>query len=111
MTEGSSKGSDDIKSREDLQQWLIDEVRDSTKALDLRLREATQLVADYSAGKISPEEATERFHRFDQRWGEALVGATASAGVSDEAILQRIDDARLRASRVQGRLDRNVRGS
>jgi hypothetical protein len=39
MTEDSSKGSDDIKSREDLQQWLIDEVRDSTKALDLRLRE------------------------------------------------------------------------
>ena len=77
----------------DLQNWFRQEVADSTKALELRLSEATALVADYSQGKISAEEATRKAQAYDQRWGEALPGTSAAPGRSDAEILEAIDKA------------------
>jgi hypothetical protein len=86
----------------DLQMWLKQEVADSTKALELRLQEATSLVTDYSQGKITPEEATRRAVAFDWRWGEALPGTNTAPGRSNEEILEAIDQARDGALRSRG---------
>lgn len=81
-------------SPQEMQGWLRDEIRDSAKAHELRAKEATEFVTAYASGKISAEEAEERLYQYDKRWGEALYGATASPGVSDEAIVRAIDKAR-----------------
>jgi hypothetical protein len=84
----------DPLSPEEMQGWLKEEIRDSSKAHELRIKEATDFVSAYASGTISAEEAAERLLRYDRRWGEALYGATASPGLSDKAILSAIDRAR-----------------
>ena len=79
---------------EEAQGWLKEEIRDSAKALELRVKEATTFVAEYAAGRLTPEEANDHLVRYDQRWGEALYGASAFPGCSDEEILKAIDKAR-----------------
>jgi hypothetical protein len=94
MPENKQPQGSDFLSPADLQIWLRQEIADSTKALELRLREAAQLVTDYAQGKITPEEATKRAQAFDARWGEALPGTSTSATTTDAQILSAIDDAR-----------------
>lgn len=81
-------------SVKDMQGWLRDEIRDSAKAHELRVKDATAFVTEYTEGKLTPEQAMDRLVEHDRRWGEALPGATASPGLSDEAIVQQIDKAR-----------------
>jgi len=40
--------------------WLTQEVRDLTKAVELRLSDATEFVADYARGVLTPKEADDR---------------------------------------------------
>jgi hypothetical protein len=84
----------DTLTPQELHAWLLDEIRDSAKAHELRVKEATEFVTAYASGKISPQEAVQHLRRYDKRWGEALYGSTASPGLSDEAILSAIDGAR-----------------
>lgn len=79
---------------EEFQGWLREQIRDSAKAHELRVKEATAFVTEYTAGKLTPEEANDHLVRYDQRWGEALYGATVGKNSSDESILQAIDTAR-----------------
>lgn len=81
-------------SVKDMQGWLQEEIRDSAKAHELRVKDATEFVRAYAEGKLSPEQAMERMARHDARWGEALYGTSAIPGLSDEAILKTIDTAR-----------------
>jgi hypothetical protein len=82
-------------SVQEMQGWLRDEIRDSAKAHELRTKDATQLVEEYAAGKLTPEEATQRVTAYDRRWGgEALFGTAARDGVTDEQIVAEIDRAR-----------------
>jgi hypothetical protein len=78
----------------DMQEWLKDEVRDSAKAHELRVKDATELVTAYAEGKLTTEQAMERMVQFDHRWGEALFGSAARPGIPNETILQEIDAAR-----------------
>jgi len=89
----SEEGADFLTSQE-MQEWLSQEVKDSAKAHELRVKEATAFVTAFANAEISPEEAMRRRLAYDQRWGDALFGATAAKGVSDEAILSSIDAAR-----------------
>lgn len=50
------------------------EIRDLTRAVELRVNELTELVTAYSAGEITPKEADERYMAYHRRWGEALPG-------------------------------------
>ena len=79
---------------EEFQEWLKDEIRDSAKAHELRVQNATAFVTAYAEGKLTPEEAQDKLLAYDRRWGEALYGASVVPGLSDEAILQQIDAAR-----------------
>jgi hypothetical protein len=77
-----------------MQGWLQEEIRDSAKAHELRVKEASELVNAYVSGKLSSEELSEQLYKYDKRWGEALLGSTASPGVSDQEIVNAIDKAR-----------------
>jgi len=77
-----------------MRDWLHQEIKNSAKALELRVREATDFVTAYSAGEISPEQADERHSHYLHRWGEALPGAFVSQGTTDEQILAKIDSVK-----------------
>lgn len=81
----------DYLSVADMRQWLHQEIKDSAKAMELRLKEATDLVTAYSAGELTAEQADELHSRYYHRWGEALPGAMVNKGTTDEEILSRID--------------------
>jgi hypothetical protein len=78
---------------EDMQHWLQQEIADSAKALELRIKEATGFVTAYASGKITPEEADEKHWRYQHRWGEALPGTHVAPGSGDDQIMASIDKA------------------
>jgi len=82
-------------SLSDMRQWAEQELKDVAKAAELRAKEVDGIVNAYGAGQLTPQEATERHHQYEDRWGEALRGATMNEGLSDEAILARMDEVRL----------------
>lgn len=93
MLMAPSNDTEDIFTPQELRRWLTEELSDVTKAFQLRITDAIDLVSRSSAGEISPKEATRRLHAYDARWGEALPGASASTGLSDAQILSAIDEA------------------
>jgi len=86
--------SADHLSREEMQNWLRQELADLDRAVDLRTKEARDLVTTYAAGKISSREAQERFFKYNKRWPEALPGTHTVQGATDADILAEIDEAR-----------------
>jgi hypothetical protein len=64
------------------------------KMTELRTREATELVAAYASGGLSPKEAENRFVQYSERWPEALPGTHTFKGASDAQILAAIDETR-----------------
>jgi len=94
MTDQEDHDRAGTMSVKDMQGWLQEELRDSAKAHELRDKDATEFVTAYAEGKLTPEEVSQRLYEYDRRWGEALYGASTSAGLSDEEILRRIDEAR-----------------
>jgi len=98
MSDDEAKAGD-LLSVKEMQQWLSQEVRDTEKARELRLKEANAFVADYASGALNAEQAQEKLAAYDRRWGEALFGAAAVPGVTDEEIVNRIDQARAETQR------------
>jgi hypothetical protein len=94
----------DYPSPKEMQGWLDREIADITKAMDLRLKDATRFVTAYARGEISADEAAARAYEYSERWGDALPGVARSQGMSDEEILKRIDETRGK----QGLLDKHV---
>jgi len=78
-------------SAQDMQTWLAQEIIDSAKAFELRVREATGFVTAYSLGQLTPEQADEMHSRYEHRWGEALAGVNATPNLTDEEITLAID--------------------
>lgn len=90
----------DYLSPQDMRDWAEQEIRDSAKAHELRVRQLTELTTAYERGDISPEEAAERNWRYQHRWQEALPGATAQ--MTDDQIVKAIDKARGPHSSLRG---------
>ena len=79
-------------SPKDMQNWAEEEMKDSAKAHELRMKELKSLVADYNARQRShPRRRMSRMLRYGHRWGDALRGASAQAHLSDEQIVAKID--------------------
>jgi hypothetical protein len=93
MGKEEQEGGGGYLNAKDMRDWAQREIKDLSKASELRLRELTGFVAAYSAGEITPEKADELQSRYYHRWGEALPGHSASEGVTDEQILTGIDQA------------------
>jgi len=94
MPENAPPKDSGYATPQDMRDWLHQEILDSAKAFELRVREATEFVDDYSRGRISPEQALDRHVQYGERWGEALYGATAGKTTTNEEIVAAIDRAR-----------------
>ena len=94
MASSPPGANDHLLSPEEMRKWAKQELQDIAKAGELRTREVTQLQTAYSAGELSAREAYELRARYEERWDEALPGASMSDGVSDAQILATIDEAR-----------------
>lgn len=81
--------------------WLEREKKDTTKAAELRIKDATAFVDAYSSGAISADEAEQRLHQFSKRWGDALPIAGRSENMTDEQILNAIDETRNRQRKIK----------
>jgi hypothetical protein len=102
----------DTLSPKEISQWARQEIANSAKAFELRVKEATDLATKYSTGEISPEEAKQRLIAYDHRWREALYGVSDVQNLTDEQILATIDETRRTGKlRISERGDSsNVRG-
>ena len=87
----------------ELLEWYSDEVTDISRATQLRMQEATRIVADCTKGEISLEEAAKRLNEYDDRWRQVFPGGVDQVrGMTDELR----SGARLRAHRE--RMSRRV---
>jgi hypothetical protein len=68
-----------------------DEVTNVTKGAELRLRDFSTLLKEYVAGNISPEQATDRMVRHQEKWGDAVPGVYSVEGKSDEELLAAVE--------------------
>ncbi|MBV9505027.1 MAG: hypothetical protein JO323_08500 [Acidobacteriia bacterium] len=90
---GGNEDSKDFLTPTEIQHWTEREIRNARKALELRVKELSEIESAYTAGGITPDKADELHSRYHHRWGEALPGAIAWEGRPDEQILADIDKA------------------
>jgi hypothetical protein len=102
----AGQGESDFPDAKGMQRWLESEIADIQKAADLRIRDATAIVSEYTQGRISAEEAERRSYAYANRWGDALPGVMSTRGLTDEEILRKLDQARAK----EGLLDKHVLG-
>jgi hypothetical protein len=89
----AESGNDDLTPQE-MRNWLRQELRDVTKAAELRTNDAVDFVAAYSDGQLTQQQAMERFHTYTTRWGDAIRGVVTDPEMKDGEILARLDKAR-----------------
>jgi hypothetical protein len=91
---GKEDWFEDFLTPDEIRQWAERQIKEATKALELRTKEVTEIAKAYSAGEITPEKADEMHSRYYHRWGEALAGVTLGDGMkTDEQLLAEIDKA------------------
>ncbi len=79
-------------TKEDMQQWLTNEIRYLMKTTEMRVRDATQFVSAYALGKLTPEAAMDRLTLYESRWGDCPSGPSdPSQGLSDEEVLRDVE--------------------
>jgi hypothetical protein len=73
---------------------LRSEVAGIAKAVELRVNEATGILAAFASGQISGEEAHNRVMRYQDRWGEsAIPGVSGIEGRTNAEILKEMEEA------------------
>lgn len=85
----------------ELLEWYTNEVQDVTRAAQVRLENASQIVADYRRNKIDFDEAGKAAEAHYRKWGDIYPGGIEESvrGRNSEEINKAIDDYR------QGRSD------
>ncbi len=78
---------EDFLTPDEMRDWAHREIKAAARAFDMRARQLMDLVAHYSAGKISAEKADELQSRYDHRWGDALPTPLGDPPRTDEDIL------------------------
>jgi hypothetical protein len=96
--------ADDSKNltKEDVAAWLQQEIDHSRKAMELRVKDATDIVMAFQENRVSAKEAADHIYRHENRWGEALPGVWTTEGKTDQQILAELDEARIRQQRRRG---------
>lgn len=87
---------DDYFAPEQAREWLRNEIHGVTKAAQLRLQEASELVNDYLSGKLTTEEAKNKLlFQYEARWGDSPIeGVPLDANMSDKRIIELRDEYR-----------------
>lgn len=73
---------------EDAISWLRMEISHLSKAMELRLTEATDFVTAYASGQITIRELIDRMNVYTRRWGDTPVpGVHLHDGMANEEII------------------------
>ena len=102
MTATDDDFEDDHATLADAHSWLQSEIEHSTKALELRLREAGEIVHLYARGEIKPHELSVRQNKYYSRWGDALPFGKSTEGIRNDEIVSAVDEAREDYRRIVG---------
>jgi hypothetical protein len=100
----AGQGESDFPDPKGMQGWLEREIADIHKASELRIKEATRFVNEYARGEISADEAAKRSFEYANRWGDAIPGVPRTQGLTDDEILARLNETRVK----EGLLDKHV---
>ena len=84
------QGSDTL-SVEEMRELLQSEIRATTKAADLRIREFSNFANAYAAGEMTPEQAMDAVIHFQEKWGPAIPGIFKVEGMSDAEITAAVE--------------------
>ncbi len=85
------KSEGDNLTPEEMREWLRQELADLTKAMELRVQDATDFVTGYALGKLSPEQAMKRLSTYEYRWGDSPIqGVITDPAMTNEAILRQL---------------------
>ena len=90
MAADKQGGSTDL-TPEEMRSWYDEEMRNVRKECELRVRDATEFTTAYLEEKLTPQQATKRIRRYEERWGDSLGGVYASSYQDDAAIVKAID--------------------
>lgn len=75
----------------DMLNWLKQELRDMSKATELRTQDAVDFVTAFANGQISEKEVTKRLSAYGSRWGDAIPGVMTTENMTNEEIIRRLD--------------------
>ena len=90
----TTEASDDL-TPDQMRNWLRQEIADLSKAMELRIRDATDFVTAYAVGEITAKEAAARLDGYLDRWGDDTIpGVKVTDRMTNEEIIQRSDKAR-----------------
>jgi hypothetical protein len=89
-----AEAGDEALTPQEMRDWLRQELRDLTKAMELRVNDATDFVTAYSNEQLTAQQTMQRFHTYSTRWGDAIRGVRTDAELKDTEILARLDRAR-----------------
>ena len=103
MTPNSNDSEQDVISPADMRTTLDKEIHDVMRAANLRIREFSKLTQAYTAGELSPAEATAAYITHMDKWGDVFPTISrATSKMSDEEIMAELDrTTQLHSSRVQ----------
>jgi hypothetical protein len=75
----------------DMVQWLQQEIRDLSRATELRIQEAAGFVTDFAMGKISEEQMMKRKLIYTSKWGDEVIpGVLTDENMTNEEITKRL---------------------
>jgi hypothetical protein len=93
-----AESEDNNLTPQEMQEWLQQELRDLTKAFELRVRDAADFVTAYALGNITVEQAMGRLSKYEDRWGDSPIrGVSVDEAMTNEQILKLLDERRERS--------------
>ena len=103
MTQSSHDPEADVISLADMRSTLDKEIHDVMRAANLRIREFSKLTQAYTAGELSPTEATAAYIAHMDKFGDVFPTISrATSKMSDEEIMAELDrTTQSHSSRVQ----------
>jgi hypothetical protein len=87
----SEPPASDLLTPDEMLDVLRSEVIAISRGAHMQIAGLTAIVTDYARGKISAEEANERYHEHTRPWTDPLYGISTFEGRSDRAILEEME--------------------
>jgi hypothetical protein len=89
-----AESDDTTLTPDEMRDWLRQEIRDLTKAFELRINDATDFVTSYALGEITATDASNRLSAYQHQWGDSPIsGVTVRDSMSNSEILKKQEEA------------------
>ena len=87
----------DLLTPDEMLETLRREVIAISRAAEIQIREFTIIVTDYARGKLSAEEANERYFQTHKRWADPMYGLSSFEDRTDTQLFKEMAEARREA--------------